>query len=103
MSQDDERPVADEETRILHREITPDPDNPYLAVLEPIAELEGCGVEELPPLYKYVDHLLENLFGTPPPAKSQVEITFTYHNYRVTLDQQGNMRLARLADPLDVP
>lgn len=94
---------AEGSARIAKRQISPDPSDPYLSVLEPIADLEGCSVEDLPPLYKYVDHLIENLFSTPPPEKAQVEITFTYYYYRIRLDQQGNMCLTRLAEPLELP
>lgn len=99
-----DKPELPEETpsRIIRRTVEPDPDDPYLAILEPIADLEDCAVEDLPPLYKYVDHLVENLFSTPPPEKAQAELTFTYYYYRVTVDQQGNMRLAKLAEPLEI-
>lgn len=52
----------------------PRPDHPYFSLLHVIAELEGCEVEDLPPLYDYVDHLLEDLFTTPPPPKAQARV-----------------------------
>ncbi|MFP9191711.1 HalOD1 output domain-containing protein [Natronosalvus vescus] len=88
--------------RIRHRQIQPDPDDPYLAVVHPIAELEGRPVEEMPPLYQYVDHLLENLFDEPPAEKAQVQLSFSYYNYRVQLDQQGNMTIIRQGETIDL-
>lgn len=93
---------GDEDHRIYHRKIEPDPDEPHLGVLYSIAEVEECDVEDLPPLYDYVDHLVEKLFQTPPPTKAQVQIDFTYYHYRVLLDQEGNLTLMRQAEPLEL-
>lgn len=89
-------------TQIHHRKIQPDPDDPYLAVVHPIAELEGRPVEEMPPLYRYVDHLLENLFDEPPAEKAQVQVCFSYYNYRIELDQRGNMTIIRQGETIDL-
>lgn len=93
---------ADDDHRIYHREIEPDPDEPHLGVLHAIADVEGCEIEDLPPLYDYVDHLVEKLFQTPPPAKAQVQLDFTYYHYRILLDQEGNLTLMRQAEPLEL-
>lgn len=92
----------DEDHRIFHRQVDPDPDEPHLGVLYSIAEVEECDVEDLPPLYDYVDHMVEKLFGTPPPEKAQVQLAFTYYQYRILLDQEGNLTLMRQAEPLEL-
>lgn len=88
--------------RIYRRKVEPDPDEPYLSFLHTIAEVEGCSIDDLPPLYDYVDHLVEHLFSTPPPAKAQVQMEFTYYNYRVNLDQEGNLSLMKQSEPLEL-
>ena len=90
------------EQRIYRRQIQVDPADPYLAIVHPIAEIEGCEVEDLPPLYNYVDHLLENLFSTPPSEKSQVQLSFSYYNYRIQLDQQGHMTIIRQGESIEL-
>lgn len=91
-----------EEARIVRRTIAPDPETPYFALLEIVAEIEGCEVEALPPLYERTDHLLEKLFDDPPSQKAQVELSFSYHGYRITMDQLGNVTLRKLVDDIDV-
>ncbi|ELZ23583.1 hypothetical protein C475_14968 [Halosimplex carlsbadense 2-9-1] len=66
--------------------------------LELIARLEGVDATELPSLYHEVDHTIENLFKRPPSRDAQMEISFSYAGYRVTIDQRGNVRLVRVGD-----
>jgi len=92
----DER--SETERQIRHRKVTPDPDEANRSLLRLIANLENCEVTDLPPLYERVDHLVENLFTSPPPAEAQVEIEFSYHGYRVELDQKGNASFMKLGE-----
>lgn len=84
--------------QIFHRTIEPDRKEPHYDILATIAELEETDVEDLPPLYDYVDHLIEKLFSTPPPSKAQVKMEFTYYAYRVVVDQEGNLTLMRQSE-----
>lgn len=93
---------SDDARRIHRRKIEPDPDHPHFSLLHAIAELEGCGVDDLPPLYDYVNHLIEDLFTTPPPPKAQAEIEFTYYDYRVNVDQEGHLSLLKQPEPLGI-
>jgi hypothetical protein len=93
---------SDDPRRIYRRKVEPDSDEPYLSLLHTVAEVEGCSIEDLPPLYDYVDHLVENLFSTPPPAKAQVQLEFTYYDYRVSLNQEGDLSLMKQSEPLDL-
>lgn len=92
---------GDAPRRIRRRRIGPDTDEPHFALLEVIAELEGCAVEDLPPLYDCVDHLLEDLFSTPPPADADARVEFTYDDYRVSVDQDGTLALLKQRESLD--
>lgn len=86
------------ENRIYHRKVTPDADEANRSLLRLLADVEGCEVTDLPPLYEQVDHLVEHLFTDPPPASAQAELEFSYHGYRVELDQTGNVSLMKLAE-----
>lgn len=83
---------------IYHRQIVPDPDAANRSLLQVIADLEGCGMTDLPPLYDRVDHLVEHLFTSPPPVEAQAELQFSYHGYRIELDQTGNVMVMKLGD-----
>lgn len=98
---DEQRDVG---RKIRHRKVTPEVEEAKRNLLRLIANLENCEVTELPPLYDHVDHLIEHLFSSPPPAEAQVEIEFSYHGYRIELDQSGNVSFMKLAgSPADSP
>jgi len=91
-SSDDESP----ESSLIRREVEPAEDEANYRVLETIADVEGVEVTDLPPLYERIDHILDHLFDTPPAPDAQVVITFSYYGYRVRVDQEGHVELARL-------
>ncbi|WP_162224264.1 HalOD1 output domain-containing protein [Halorussus salinus] len=93
---------SDEIRRIRHRKVTPDAEEANESLLRLIANLENCEVTDLPPLYEQVDHMVEHLFSTPPPPEAQAEIEFSYHGYRIELDQDGNVSFMKLADRSDL-
>ncbi len=52
---------------------------------------------DLPPLYDRIDHMVKQLFTSPPPPDAQVELEFSYFGYRIRLDQGGNASVRKLA------
>lgn len=60
---------------------------PSVAVLEAVAAEEGCEPTDLDaPLYEHVDpEALDALVSSPIKGR----ITFTYHGYRLTVDDDG--------------
>jgi hypothetical protein len=97
----DERDRADRDgeagtdggTNVVYGEIEPDSTTAEYDLLEIIAELENTSIEELPSLYTQVDHFVETLFENPPSPESQTEITFSYAGYRITVTQDGTVKL----------
>lgn len=89
---DDESP----ERSVIRREVEPTEDEANYRVLQTIADVEGVDVTDLPPLYERIDHILDHLFDNPPAPEAQVVITFSYHGYRVRVDQGGHVELTRL-------
>ncbi|WP_440771316.1 HalOD1 output domain-containing protein [Natronorubrum sp. DTA28] len=71
------------------REFDPETTTPTRAVVEIIADLEGVETLELPPLYSTVNDLLGEFASNPPASGANVEITFTYEGYRITVYQTG--------------
>ena len=78
---------------MVRRQITPDPESSEYDLLEIIAELEDCEIEALPSLYNEVDHVVETMFKTPPSDRAQIEISFSYAGYRVSIDRKGFVEL----------
>ncbi|ELZ11109.1 hypothetical protein C479_07368 [Halovivax asiaticus JCM 14624] len=80
------------EPRTATREFDTDQIDPNVAVVSALAEIEDVPVEELTPLYGCIDHILEHLYSNPPADEADVQITFTYNGYRITVEQDGNAR-----------
>jgi len=75
---------------IVHRTLSTDVEEPAVAVAEAIADLEGQEADELPTTYECIDGMLDEMYGDPPSPNAQVEVSFTYAGYRVTVEQNGD-------------
>ena len=84
------------ESEIIHEELDTDVDSPAVAVVEKVAEIEGEDVDELSTAYECVDGTLEGLFSTPPAPEAQIEVTFTYEGYRITVEQNGGAKFVQV-------
>jgi hypothetical protein len=82
--------------RIYHRTVEPETERANERVLGHIAELEGCELTDMPPLYDRIDDLLRNIFDSPPPSEAELE--FSYYGYRITIDQTGRVSLMKLPE-----
>ena len=84
----------------VRRQITPDPESSEYDLLEILAELEGCDIEDLPSLYNEVEHVVETLFKTPPSTAAQMSVTFSYAGYRISIDRNGTVQLVDVKDTI---
>ncbi len=62
---------------------------------EVVAELEGISTDELQPLWEVTGDVLDDLFTEPPAPSAQVEVTFSYEGYRITVGQDGSATFVR--------
>lgn len=85
---------------VLHRRIDPDPDTAEHDVLEIVAELEDVELDQLPPLYNELDHLIEQLFRTPPSNRSQAALSFSYAGHRIKITRSGTVELVAVKESL---
>lgn len=88
--------TGDPEKEIIHRELETETESPVAEVVETVAEIEGKQPNELPSAYNCIDDMLEEMYSTPPSSEAQVEVTFTYTNYRITVEQNGNATLVKI-------
>lgn len=84
------------EDKIIHREIDTDAKEPGVKLAETVADIEGKDTNELSAIYERVDGVLNKIFSNPPSSEAQLEIQFSYESYRITVEQNGNMRLVRI-------
>lgn len=89
-SDDGER---DADADVVRTEIAPDPATAEHDLLAIVADLEGSAIDELPSFYDQVDHFVEMLYKRPPSDEAQMEISFSYAGYRISMDQQGRVTI----------
>lgn len=70
---------------------------PNVDVTETVAELKGVESDQLSPLYDAIDHVIDNIFSQPPDPEADVEVSFTYEGYRITVNQDGSATFRRLS------
>lgn len=73
----------------VHRELDTNGEDPGIQVAETVAELESTETTELPTMYGCIDGMLDHLFSNPPSPEAQMEVTFCYAGYRITVWQDG--------------
>lgn len=82
--------VSQAESKVYHECIfDDDTEEPAMELVNLIAEHKGVEQDELNPVYNWADHLIEHLYGSPPPAEAQATVEFSYEGYRITLYQDG--------------
>lgn len=77
---------------IVHKTLNTDSDEPAVAVAETVAELEDSEPDELPTTYSCIDGMLDELYANPPSPEAQMEVSFTYAGYRITIEQDGTAK-----------
>ena len=87
-----------DDRQIHHRTVEPEPERANERLLRHVADLEGCELTDLPPLYNRIDDLLNDIFDSPPPSEAQAELEFSYYGYRITIDQTGDLSLMKLPE-----
>jgi hypothetical protein len=88
--------MRDERERIVHRELATDAGDPSVQVAEVIAELEDVDPTDLTDTHSCIDDVLANIFSNPPSPDAQMQVTFSYEGYRVTVEQNGNAKFVKL-------
>lgn len=83
---------------IVHRTLDTDREEPVIQIAEIVAELEDEDEDDLATTYDRLDHVLDHIFEEPPDPEAQVEITFSYEGYRITVEQSGAAQFVRTED-----
>lgn len=86
---------------IVRAVVTPDPDTAEHDLLAIIADVERVAIDELPAFYTQAGHFVEELFQTPPSEEAQMEISFSYAGYRVTLNRSGDLKLVDVKESMN--
>jgi hypothetical protein len=100
MAEDETGAIDVDENGILQFNVEPDPESAEYDLLTVLAEHEGVGVDELPSLYSVVDQFVGEMFDDPPSESAQLEMTFSYAGYRVTVTQGGHVTLVPVKESM---
>lgn len=84
------------ERNVVHRELETGSENAAVQVAEIVAELDDKQPQELATTYECLDHVIDNIFSNPPSPEADLQVTFSYEGYRVTVEQDGMARFAEL-------
>jgi hypothetical protein len=84
---------------VVRRTIAPDASSAEFALLDIVADLEGCAIDELPSFYDAVGSFVGALYREPPSEESGMELQFSYVGYQVRLHQDGQVRVADVEAP----
>lgn len=93
---DDEDPVEG----LVRRRIDPNPETAEYDFLSIVADVEGTTIDDLPSLWEDIDNLVQHVFEHPPADDAQVEVSFSYAGYRVSVDQTGGVTLVPVKETL---
>lgn len=81
---------------LVFRRLDTEREEPATEVAEIVAELRDADMEDLPPIYGTIDHLLTHLFENPPSADAQAKVEFHYAGYQITVHQHGGSTFLKL-------
>jgi len=83
------------EDDIIHRQLDTSHDEPAVALAKAVTDIDGVDSSDLPTMYECVDGVLDNLFSTPPDPEARMHVTFSFHTYRITIEQTGDAKFVR--------
>lgn len=86
-----------QEEEIIHRTLDTDGDNPAIQIVELVAEIEDRDMLDLANMYDCADGILDHLFSDPPASEAQMQVMFSYEGYRITIEQNGAVKLVKTA------
>ncbi|WP_226480182.1 HalOD1 output domain-containing protein [Natrinema amylolyticum] len=86
-----------EETVVLRRQLDTERGDTTIQLVEIVAELDDREPTDLAPIYRSVDGLVSDLFGSPPPTHVDANLAFSYHGYRIHVEQDGTATVRELS------
>jgi hypothetical protein len=94
----EERSTAEHDEEIVHRKLDPERDDPAIGIVEIVADLDDTEPAELTSIWGCLDHVLDEISSNPPASEAQLEITFSYEGYRITVEQNGSAKFVETSE-----
>lgn len=77
------------EETIVHREIDVDEGEAAAEIAMHVADLEGREMAEMTNMWECTNDVLQHMLSEPPRPQAQMQVEFSYENYRITVHQDG--------------
>lgn len=84
------------ESEFVHRELDTDAENPGVQVAQAVADIEGKESTEFANMNERVDGVLKDIFSNPPSPDAQMQVKFSYEEYRITVEQNGDAEFVKI-------
>ena len=85
------------ESDIVHEELDTDVKNPAVEIVRVVADLKNVDTSELSTVWDCIDGMLDHLFSNPPSDEAQIDVTFSYEGFRITVEQNGHAKFVETA------
>lgn len=85
----------DPESEIIHRELDTSAESPASELAMAVADIKSEDETGLSPIWGCIDGMLDHLFSNPPAPDAQLEVTFSYEGFRITVEQNGAARFVK--------
>ncbi|MDF9744039.1 HalOD1 output domain-containing protein [Natrinema salsiterrestre] len=80
---------ATNEDVVLQRQLDTDQGDQMVQLVELIADIDDVEPTELSPIYRDIDSLVSNFFGSQPPSRGDATLAFSYRGYRIRIKRDG--------------
>ncbi|MDQ2049425.1 HalOD1 output domain-containing protein [Natronolimnohabitans sp. A-GB9] len=74
---------------VARRDLDTTRETPTIELVEVVADLEETDPTALSPLYEQIDDMVAGLFSSPPSGTADAKLEFSYHGYRIHIQQNG--------------
>jgi hypothetical protein len=76
---------------VVRRTLDTDAEEPTTEIIKALADIEGKDETQLGALWNCTDGVLENLFSDPPSPDAEMQVSFTFEGYRISVHQNGQV------------
>lgn len=88
--------MSDRDDEVYHRHLDTEGEEPAIQIAEHVADICGVEATELESTWSCFDHVIDMIFKDPPAPEANVEVRFTYEDYRIVVDQEGDATFIRV-------
>jgi hypothetical protein len=81
---------------MVRRQLDTDVEKPAVQIVRTLADVEDRDPTEYTDIWGCADGVLGHLFSNPPAPEANMQITFDYEGYRISVDQFGDVAFREL-------